>query len=340
MEGILKSRRLRYAVVIIVVLLIGLWGTPRIIKRIGNEYPKPTDAPVDETAETEDEPPLVTPFYPTFEKVRTLTDRAALEEYLYTIDETAYVYDEDLDINAFLEMDFKAPLAAGSRDEPRILIFHTHSQETFSDSRPNTTEDTIVGVGSLLARILADEYGVSVVHDKGQYDVVDGAERREGSYERMEPSVHALLDKYPTVEVTVDLHRDGVPDHVRLLSMINGEPTARVMFFNGVSRLSHKGEPVEVESLANPFIKENLGLSLQLQLTANTLYPGFARKIYIKPYRYSLHFTPKSMLVEVGAQTSTLAEARNAMRPLAEILMNVLGEGGNGTTTLSSETLH
>ena len=65
-----------------------------------------------------------------------------------------------------------------------------------------------------------------------------------------------------------------------------------------------------------------------MQVASGQLYPDFARKIYLKGYRYNLHFCPKSLLVEVGAQTNTLEEAMNAMDPLARILDQVLG--GNG----------
>jgi stage II sporulation protein P len=61
-----------------------------------------------------------------------------------------------------------------------------------------------------------------------------------------------------------------------------------------------------------------------MQLSANERYPGFARKVYLKPYRYSLHMLPKTLLVEVGAQNNTKQEALNAMEPLAEILAKVV----------------
>ena len=37
-----------------------------------------------------------------------------------------------------------------------------------------------------------------------------------------------------------------------------------------------------------------------------------------------MHYVPKSLLVEVGAQTNTLQEAKNAMPPLADLLNRVL----------------
>ena len=62
------------------------------------------------------------------------------------------------------------------------------------------------------------------------------------------------------------------------------------------------------------------------QITAEEYYPGFSRAIYLKGYRYNMHYCPKTLLVEVGAQTKTVQEAMNAMEPLADIIAKVVGE--------------
>ena len=61
-----------------------------------------------------------------------------------------------------------------------------------------------------------------------------------------------------------------------------------------------------------------------MQLMTEEMYPGFARKIYLKGYRYSLHLMPKSLLIEAGAQTNTVEEMKNAMELLANVLEKVL----------------
>ena len=79
-----------------------------------------------------------------------------------------------------------------------------------------------------------------------------------------------------------------------------------------------------MEYLPNPYRDDNLAFSFQLQLKAAAWYPGYTRKIYLKGLRYNLHLRPRSVLVEVGAQTNTYEEALNAMEPLAEIVAMVL----------------
>ncbi len=96
---------------------------------------------------------------------------------------------------------------------------------------------------------------------------------------------------------------------------------AQVMFFNGLSRTTKTGN---IDYLANPYIADNLAMSFQMQLKAAEYYPGFTRRIYLKGYRYNMHYCPKTLLVEVGAQTNTVQEAMNAMVPLADVLNKVL----------------
>ena len=130
-----------------------------------------------------------------------------------------------------------------------------------------------------------------------------------------------MLKKYPEIQVVIDLHRDGVAENTRLVTTIDGKKTAKIMFFNGVSRTATNGNIVY---LKNPNKLWNLAFSLQMQKTAYEKYPGFTRKIYIKGYRYNLHYRKRSTLVEVGAQTNTVAEAKRAMKPLADIIATVL----------------
>ena len=92
------------------------------------------------------------------------------------------------------------------------------------------------------------------------------------------------------------------------------------MFFNGMSQTPDG----PIEYLPNPYREQNLAFSLQMQMKAETYFPGWARKIYLKGLRYNLHVRPRSSLVEVGAQTNTFEEAKNAMEPLAEVLDMVL----------------
>lgn len=243
-----------------------------------------------------------------------------LKKYVYTVDETAYFDIDELDVEKLKNLNLTGNLYGES---PKVLILHTHSQELYIDS--NGVDEGIIGVGSELANILSNKYGVSVIHDIGEYDFDSGIVVRNGSYENMEVGVKKILDKYPSIDVIIDLHRDGVPDDVKLVTDINGKKVAKVMLFNGVTALNKNGNKIELDYLKNEFLEENLAVSLQMFLYMNEKNNGLMRKIYIKPYRYSLHMRPKSMLIEVGANTNTFEEAKNAVPYIAKAIVEVLG---------------
>ena len=172
-----------------------------------------------------------------------------------------------------------------------------------------------------LTTLLRDKYHFNVIHHTEVYDMIDGKLDRSKAYALAETSIAQILADNPSIEVVIDLHRDGVAEGTHLVTNINGKDTAQFMFFNGLSRTTKIGD---ISYLPNPYIQDNLAFSLQCQLKAAQYYPGVARKIYLKGYRYNMHFKPRSLLVECGAQTNTLQEEKNAMEPLADILHKVL----------------
>ena len=205
--------------------------------------------------------------------------------------------------------------------KPQILLYHTHSQEAFADSREGEVEDTIIGVGNYLTELLTETYGYQVLHVTEAFDMESGELDRSAAYDYARPRLEALLKENPSIQVIIDLHRDGVPEDRHLVTEINGKPTAQIMFYNGLSYTTGRGN---LEYLPNPYIKDNLAFSFQMEYQAAQYYPDFYRGIYLAGYRYNLHLRPRSVLVEAGAQTNTVQEVKNAMEPFADILNRVL----------------
>lgn len=257
---------------------------------------------------------ITTPAELSIEKLR---DYNYLLSKFYTVDSTTMTSSKQLNADEFIEKDMHINQNAQG---PKVLIFHTHSQEAFVDSVASDSSTTIVGIGAYLAEKL-NEKGIETLHHVGVYDLIDGKLDRSKAYELSEIGVREILNQYPSIEVVIDLHRDGVREDMHLVTDINGKQTARIMFFNGLSRTKTNGD---ISYLYNPYIQDNLAFSFQMQLASESMYPGLARKIYLKGYRYSLHMMPKSLLIEAGAQTNTVAEMKNAMDLLAEILNQVL----------------
>ena len=242
-----------------------------------------------------------------------LEDFEYLLNNFYTVDKTTTIGNKQLSAKAMLEKDYSI-----KKDEKKILIYHTHSQEGYVDSVEGDLSTTVVGVGERLTELL-EGYGYQVIHHKGQYDVTS----RDYAYTNAAPAIEKLLSENPDIEIIIDLHRDGVAEDRHLVTEIDGKPMAQFMFLNGLSFTTTYGN---IEYLPNPYIANNLGFAFQLQLKSAEYYPSLARKVYLKGYRYNMHYMPRSLLVEVGAQTNTLEEAMNTMEPLAHILDMILSE--------------
>ena len=236
----------------------------------------------------------------------------------YAIDSTTYAPDGLLDAENFMNMDLSIDLQG---EGPKVLIYHTHSQEAFADSRPGEWQDTVVGLGENLKDNLETRYGISVLHLTDTFDVIDGVTDRSAAYTYAEQRVRELLEEYPSIKVVIDLHRDGVAESTRLVTEIDGKETAQLMFLNGLCRTAANGP---IEYLQNPYLTENLAFSFKLQVKAAQYYPDLMRRIYLRSYQYNLHILPRSLLVECGAQTNTVEEVQNAMPLLADLLYLVL----------------
>lgn len=247
-----------------------------------------------------------------------LKDPDYLVRNFFVVDPDTVVDKEMMNGQAFLENNMA--LEPGG-EKPQILIYHTHSQEAFADSVPGDVDMTVVGVGDYLESILTDVFGYQVIHLKDTFDLVDGVLDRSKAYNYALPVVEKVLQENPSLQVVIDLHRDGVPEDKHLVTEINGKPTAQIMLFNGMSRTVNSGK---LESMPNPYLQENLSFAFQLSYQAAKYYPRFTRCIYLKGYRYNLHVRPRSILLEVGAQTNTVEEVKNAMEPFSVILNKVL----------------
>lgn len=267
--------------------------------------------------------PIFTP--PSEEDIARISDFNYLTRNIFLTDPGTRLLETDINVAEALATEFHVDTTA---EGPQILIFHAHSMEMFADSDPADPMTGVMGVGRHLAEILETQHGVEVKHYMGRFDMVSGIPYRPGSYERMEPVIRRILAENPSIQMVIDLHRDGVGPHVApMVTYINGERAAQIMFVNGLSRRFRNGTTTTVYHLPNPYQRENLAFTLNLQLAANNLYPGIARRAYLLPFRYSLHMAPQSILLEVGAQNNTFQEALNAMEPMANIIAAVvLGE--------------
>ena len=63
----------------------------------------------------------------------------------------------------------------------------------------------MIVVGDALEQALKDA-GIGVIHDRTQHDYPS----YNGAYERSAETIKSYLEKYPTIKVALDVHRDAI----------------------------------------------------------------------------------------------------------------------------------
>lgn len=232
---------------------------------------------------------------------------------------------------SFYSPDIKALLNQGSdlticdKSQPTVLIYHSHTTEAYSlldtgyyissDARSNNSARNMVRVGDDLAAYL-EKQGFNVIHDRTIHD-----KDYTKSYDNSRATIEKYLEQYPSIEVTIDVHRDDITysnkTKVKPTAKINGKKAARMMIISGC----------EYNRVKNfPDWEENLKFDLQVQNKVNELFPGLMRPILFSERKYNMYETHYSFLLEVGTDANTLDEACYSARLFGNALGQLLNE--------------
>lgn len=239
-----------------------------------------------------------------------LSDFDYLVQQLYFVHSSTTVYPSQLNAERLLAKDLTIEKQEG---KPQILIHHTHGTEGFADTVEGQGK-TILEVGDYLTELL-EGYGYEVIHDRSIYPY-------DTAYSEANARVREILAQNPSIQMVIDLHRDATASRNRYTVELDGELYAPLMFFNGMCQTA--AGPIDY--LNNPYLEDNLALSLQMKLLAEAYYPGLTRPNFLKAYQYNQHLMPRYTLVEAGFDTNTFGEVCRSMVPLAKILDAVLSD--------------
>ena len=221
----------------------------------------------------------------------------------------------------------QAPSIKLVKGRPQVLIYHTHATESYelkdlgyyengSAARTQDTALNMVRVGDEITKAL-EEAGIEVIHDKGLYDYPS----YNGAYNRSAAKVKESLKKYPSITVTLDIHRDAIENsgtRVKPTATINGKKAAQVMIIAGV----------DDGTMDFPNWRENMKFASSLQQEMEEKYPGLTRSAMVCHRRYNMYLTNNSLLIEVGGHANTLDEAVYSGEMIAKSLIGVLKEHG------------
>ncbi len=227
------------------------------------------------------------------------------------------------DIEKLLKKD--SDLKIKDKSKPTILVYHSHTTEAYSlldlgfymksDSRSKKTAKNMVRVGDELVRYL-EKAGFVVIHDREIHDT-----DYNSSYDSSRESIEKYLEEYPSIEVTIDVHRDDITysdkTKVKPTAVINGKKAARMMIISGC----------EYNRVKNfPDWEYNLRFDLQVQNKVNQLYPSLMRPILFSERKYNMYETHNSFLLEIGTDANTLDEACYSARLFGKALGDLLNE--------------
>ena len=206
-------------------------------------------------------------------------------------------------------------------DNKNILIFHTHSCESYTPSEKyqysqtgnyRTTDKnySVIRVGNELENYLK-QYNINVIHDTTYHDYPSYT----GSYTRSLQTVENIL-KTNQSDIIIDLHRDAVgsrPDYAPTVK-IGEDYAAQIMFVIGTNE----------GGLWHPNWQQNLKFAVKVQQKAEEMYPGLFKPIMLTKSRYNQHTGKYANIMEIGSTGNTLDQCLNSMKYLSAVLNEIL----------------
>lgn len=202
-------------------------------------------------------------------------------------------------------------------NKKNILIFHTHTCESYTPTDKNNYEQSgnfrttdlkysVSKVGDELENQLKS-YGFNVIHNKDYHDYP----AYTGSYERSLNTVSNILNTNENIDIVFDIHRDAIADSTYAPTVkIGDEYAAQIMFVIGTNG----------SGLDHPNWEQNLKFAVKVQQKANEMYPGLFKPIIVRDSRYNQNLAKAASIIEVGATGNTLEEACCSMKYFARVL--------------------
>ena len=155
-----------------------------------------------------------------------------------------------------------------TKEDPTMLIYHSHAGETYSDSpegnyhSQNNRDKSVLEVGTLLTEQLSQK-GWGVAHSTKYHDYPDFTKSYMSSLE----TVKSMLNNYKNINIAIDLHRDGrdlntdddiQKENERMSTTYKGEKVAKFFFVVGMK---------------NPNVDEVTKLAEDITKFAQSKYP-------------------------------------------------------------------
>lgn len=245
----------------------------------------------------------------------TMPDKAQICSSVGLSLNNATDYNVDVDALCADELPFEIDY-----DEPQVLVMHTHTTECYDGDAMNgeterNTDDAVnvVAVGDEICRVL-EENGIKTIHDTTYHDYPS----YQGSYTRALTTIENQLNANPSIKIVLDIHRDAFiysdGSKLSVSCELNGISTAQVMLVVGTNSMG----------LWHDNWQDNLTFASKIQNAAEIMYPGLMRPINLRTERFNEHMTRGSLILEVGSNGNSLAQAKEGGKDVARAIAAVL----------------
>ena len=232
---------------------------------------------------------------------------------------------QNIDFSGLLSQ--KPDISIKNTSEPQVLIFHTHTSESYMNKdngffyesfypRSLNNSKNVIRVGDAITEKLK-EHGINTIHDTTYHDNPS----YNGSYLRAEKTIKNNLQKYPSLQVVIDIHRDSLGSKetgkTKPTFKYKEKKAAQLMIISGCDPDNSNGFPNW---------QKNLKLALNIQKYCEKMFPGITRPLNFSKVKYNEHLTPGSLLIEIGSDGNTLEEAVYTGSMLGEALSKLLND--------------
>ena len=226
--------------------------------------------------------------------------------------------------------DFEALLMLGAdlhvprSNEPLVLIYHTHTSESYLlsdngsfwnayDTHTDEADRNMIRIGDAMKTVL-ENAGIGVIHDTSVYDA-----DYNGAYARSRDGIEKILAENPSVQIVLDVHRDAFyysdTERGKPVTVIDGRKAAQAMIISG----AEEGQIADFSDW-----EYNLRFALELQNTASEMYETLMRPLYFCQRKYNMDICKNALLLEIGTDANTLDEALYSATLCANALVKVI----------------
>ncbi len=217
---------------------------------------------------------------------------------------------------------------------PSVLIYHTHTHEAYEQTNDDPYDaveawrtldngHSVVRVGQALSDEL-EKLGFEVVHDVTDHE----GDALSTAYTR---SLETLKSYDRSFNLYIDLHRDAWLQGMPLrFEAEDGTAYAQPMLLIG------NGNGFDEK----PYYQENLAFAKALTRQIDRIQPGLCKDVLVKDGRYNQHIGVFAVLIEVGHNKNTLAEALNTAPILARAIRQLFDAPGPSLTPLLNKYIY